>query len=101
MAAMTTKTGEELPNVCLRCGGRYTGDPESLRLGNRLCDGCQRRPRSTCFGHTKHPAHNWMHVTLPLWCPGTDGSNPQVPPALAKEMKEAVNACVDCEADDD
>lgn len=74
-------------NVCRRCGTQYTGDPERLQLGNRLCNGCQCRHRSTCFTYTTHPSHNWEHVTTPLWCPGTDGSNPQVPPVQAKELR--------------
>ena len=79
---------DEPLDVCHQCSTRYAGDPERLRLGNRLCVPCQAIPRSTCFDCSAHPAHNWDKGDAKLWCPGTDGSNPQVPSALAKELED-------------
>ncbi len=76
------------PATCAKCGKSYDGNPKSLALGNRLCDECASRPRSTCHNYgPPHAAHNWEQGTAKLWCPGTDGSNPQVPADLAKILK--------------
>lgn len=44
------------------------------------------RIRSTCYDTTTHGAHDWDKGDSKLWCPGTDGSNPQIPPALRKKL---------------
>lgn len=46
------------------------------------------RTRSTCFTHARHGSHDWDKGDVRLWCPGTDGSNPQVPAALQKQLRE-------------
>lgn len=45
------------------------------------------RTRSTCYGYTVHGAHNWDKGDSRLWCPGTDGSNPQIPDALREKLR--------------
>ena len=47
------------------------------------------RIRSTCrdFG-SLHGSHDWDHGDAKLWCPGTDGSNPQIPKVLRTELRE-------------
>ena len=52
------------------------------------------RTRSTC-GPGQHPglpevhgSHDWEHGDARLWCPGTDGSNPQIPEALRRELRK-------------
>ena len=46
-----------------------------------------RRVRSTCSRFTIHGAHKWDKGDARLWCPGTDGSNPQIPPALRRQLR--------------
>ena len=48
----------------------------------------ERRIRSTCHKFTIHVAHYWEQGDAKLWCPGTDGSNPQVPKKLGDALKE-------------
>ncbi len=49
-----------------------------------------KRPRSTCNRPWDiHGAHNWQHGDQKLWCPGTDGSNPQIPDALRAALRAA------------
>lgn len=43
--------------------------------------------RSTCYKYTIHGAHNWDKGDAKLWCPGTDGSNPQIPDELKEELR--------------
>lgn len=47
-----------------------------------------RRIRSTCFQHPIHSAHDWDKGDARLWCPGTDGSNPQIPERLRVMLRE-------------
>ena len=46
------------------------------------------RRRSTCYTRTVHGDHNWDKGYARLWCPGTDGSNPQIPPVLKAELRK-------------
>jgi hypothetical protein len=46
------------------------------------------RIRSTCFRRDVHGAHDWDKGDASLWCPGTDGSNPQIPAALRVKLRE-------------
>ena len=45
------------------------------------------RIRSTCRTFTIHGAHYWEQGDMKLWCPGTDGSNPQIPDILRKQLR--------------
>ncbi len=75
------------PAICAKCGEKYNANPKRLALGNRLCKECMSRPRSTCHNYgPPHAAHNWEQGSAKLWCPGTDGSNPQIPDKLAKKL---------------
>ena len=56
--------------ICARCHDNYDADPVKLALGNRLCEPCISRPRSTCFDAGVHPAHDWNKRDMRLWCPG-------------------------------
>ena len=77
------------PATCVKCDASYNADPARLALGNRLCDECMSRPRSTCHDYgPPHAAHDWEQGTAKLWCPGTDGSNPQVPTSLKHLAKK-------------
>lgn len=49
-----------------------------------------KRARSTCHSFTVHGAHDWDQGDSKLWCPGTDDSNPQVPAALGKMLREGL-----------
>lgn len=47
------------------------------------------RIRSTCdIPWTVHGSHDWDKGDARLWCPGTDGSNSQIPDDLKHELRE-------------
>lgn len=52
------------------------------------------RRRSTCGpGQVRglesiHGSHDWDHGDARLWCPGTDGSNPQITESLRRKLKD-------------
>jgi hypothetical protein len=48
------------------------------------------RTRSTCGKPWDvHGSHDWNKGDARLWCPGTDGSNPQIPDDLKRELRES------------
>lgn len=48
------------------------------------------RIRSTCDRPWEvHKSHDWDKGDARLWCPGTDGSNPQIPDELKDELRDA------------
>ncbi len=49
------------------------------------------RTRSTCNRPMpEHGSHDWNKGDAKLWCPGTDGSNPQIPQDLKSKLAEGV-----------